>query len=164
MTTKRKMLHYPECGLDNVYLVNGYRVRRTPYGEAVSIEDVDGLYASIARSLVEKAGALNGKEFRFLRKHLGFSQSRLGEWLGYDEQTVSRWEREKSDIPPAADRLLRGYHREIKQGGAARLRELVTRLTELDDETAEKQLRLKRSKPSAKAAGRDDAEEWKLAA
>jgi hypothetical protein len=34
------LYHYQECGLDNVYLANGYREVETPYGPAVSVEDV----------------------------------------------------------------------------------------------------------------------------
>jgi hypothetical protein len=82
----------------------------------------------------------------------------LGEVLGYDEQTISRWERESSAIPPAADRLLRAYHQDVRDG-SVKLKELVQRITELDDAVAEKQLRLKR------ASECDGCEkEWKLAA
>jgi putative transcriptional regulator len=158
MTTSRKMYHYQECGLDNVWLVNGFQVRPTSYGEAISVEDVEGLYNSIARSLVEKAGSLGGKEIRFLRKHLGHSQRVLGAVLGYDEQTVSRWERAISDVPPSADRLLRAYYREVKDG-SAKLQELVNRMNTLDDEMAERQLRLKRA---TETEGHE--KEWKLAA
>jgi DNA-binding transcriptional regulator YiaG len=152
----KRMYHYKECGLDNIWLVDGYQVRRTAYGEAIAIEDVEGLYDLIARGLVEKAGALSGKEIRFLRKHLGRSQRALGAVLGSDEQTVSRWERGSTAMPAAADRLLRGYYREIKQGNA-RLKELVDRLIELDNEI-DRPFRLKRGRQS----GSEKA--WKIAA
>jgi DNA-binding transcriptional regulator YiaG len=150
--------HYKESGLDNVWLVNGFRVRRTSYGEAISIEDVEGLYKAIARSLVEKAGTLNGKEIRFLRKHLGLSQRTIGAVLGSNEETVSNWERGKSAIPHGADRLLRAYWREVKEG-AAKLKDLVERLAELDDQVNDMELRLKHVE---ECEGRQ--EEWKLAA
>lgn len=153
-----KMYHYKECGLDNVWLVDGYHVRRTPYGEAIAIDDVPGLYGSIARSVVEKAGALSGKEVRFLRKHLDSSQRVLGAALGSDEQTISRWERGETKIPGAADRLLRAYYRELKHGNAG-LKELFGRLGKLDGQVAERQLRLKRA---AKSRGCQPA--WQLAA
>lgn len=154
----RKMYHYKECGLDNVWLVNGYHVRRTAYGDALSIEDVDGLYDSIARNLVEKAGTLDGKEIRFLRKHLGQSQRALGDVLGSDEQTVSRWEREETTIPAAADRLLRAYYRELKQGDAG-LKELLDRLAERSGRKGAKPFRLKRA-----IERKSGEKEWKQAA
>lgn len=154
----KKMYHYKECGLDNVWLVNGYHVRHTAYGDALSIEDVAGLYDSIARTLVEKVGTLGGKEIRFLRKHLGQSQRALGDILGSDEQTISRWERGETTIPASADRLLRAYYRELKQGDAG-LKELLDRLAERTVRKPAQPVRLKR------ATERESGEkEWKLAA
>ena len=40
----RKMYHYTECGLTNVWLVNGFIRHRTPYGKRVAIENGDGLH------------------------------------------------------------------------------------------------------------------------
>lgn len=154
----KKRYRYRESGLDNVWLVNGFHARTTSYGAAIAIEDVEGLYNAIARSLVEKAGTLGGKEIRFLRKHLGLSQRTLGAVLGSNEETVSNWERDKSEIPPGADRLLRAYWREVKQGDA-RLKDLVERLAELDDHIDELEFRLRR------ATEREGlAKEWRLAA
>jgi putative transcriptional regulator len=31
--------HYTECGLDNVYLENGFTVHKTAYGRGVSISE-----------------------------------------------------------------------------------------------------------------------------
>ena len=70
--------HYLESGLDNILLLNGFEVRPTPYGEAVFIQDVDGLHRSIAKYLVEKPTNLTGKEFRFLRIELDLSQQAMG--------------------------------------------------------------------------------------
>ena len=148
-----KMYHYQECGLSNVWLENGYKVRKTAYGEALAIEDVEGLYDSIACGLVEKSGPLTAREIRFLRKHLGVSQRVVADALGADVQTVSRWERGKITIPPASDRLLRAYYREIKDGNA-RLKELIDRLNELDNQEVDRKLRLKREVDGP----------WKLAA
>ena len=71
-------LHYTACGLDNVWLASGFTVKETKYGKGVSIEDVDGLHQLLASNLVEKKGLLTGKEFRFLRVHLGLTQQSLG--------------------------------------------------------------------------------------
>src|SRR6266702_8710684 len=64
------MYHYRECGLPNVYLVNGYREIEARHGRGVSIEDVKGLQMAIALALVEEEPSLSGPEVRFIRKFL----------------------------------------------------------------------------------------------
>jgi len=49
-------LHYTACGLDNVWLANGFTIKETKYGKGVSIDDVDGLHRLLASNLVEKKG------------------------------------------------------------------------------------------------------------
>lgn len=100
------MYHYTECGLDHVWLRNGYHVRKTPYGRAVSVENVDGLHRLLAGKLTKKPGRLSGKEVRYLRNFLGLSQGSLGDMLGVSDQSVSLWER-KGQVPKAPDSLLR---------------------------------------------------------
>lgn len=76
------MHHLIACGLDNVWLANGYRYGESPYGETVSIADVDDLYKVIALTLVAKADALAGPDIRFLRKQMDMSQESLGDSCG----------------------------------------------------------------------------------
>ena len=38
------MYHYTESGLPNIWLVNGFVVKRTSYGKTVSIRDLEGLH------------------------------------------------------------------------------------------------------------------------
>ena len=38
------MIHYTSCGLQNIWLKNGYEVIETAYGKATSIHDVEGLH------------------------------------------------------------------------------------------------------------------------
>ncbi len=100
-------LHYTACGLDNVWLANGFTIKETKYGTGVSIEDVDGLHRLLASNLVEKEGLLTGKEFRFLRVDLGLTQQGLGKLLGdVSENAVSLWER-KDTVPAIYDHWLR---------------------------------------------------------
>lgn len=61
-----KNFHYTACGLDNVWLANGYKVKATRHGHAVAVDDVDGLHQLIAQTLIDKPVSLSGKEFRFL--------------------------------------------------------------------------------------------------
>lgn len=100
-------LHYTACGLDNVWLANDFTVKATKYGQGTSIEDVDGLHGLLASCLVEKSGLLSGKEFRFLRVHLGLTQQGVGKLLGdVSENAVSLWER-KDSVPAIYDHWLR---------------------------------------------------------
>jgi putative transcriptional regulator len=124
------MYHYTECGLRNVWLVNGYQVHDTEYGRGVSIEDLEGLHRAIASLLINRKPALSGAEFRFLRKELGLPQMRLASILGNNEQSVALWEKH-GRIPKWADRMIRALYRE-KVEGNARLMDLIERLADLD--------------------------------
>ena len=101
-----KHFHYTACGLDNVWLANGFKVKTTRHGNAVAVNDVDGLHQLIAQTLIDKPSRLTGKEFRFLRTQLGLSQEALGTMLDFSENAVSLWER-KDTVPAACDQWLR---------------------------------------------------------
>lgn len=101
-----KLYHYTMCGLDNVWLSNGYTEHKTAYGKGVAIHDAEGLHRLIAKNLLNKTGRLTGKEFKFLRTLLVMSQSGLGTLLGVTEQAVSLWER-TGKVPKGPDNLLR---------------------------------------------------------
>ena len=80
--------HYVECGLPIVWLRNGYEKKQTPYGEGVSISDIEGLHRCISRTLCDKPGQLTGPEFRFLRRELDFSQKIIGEIFGRSDRSI----------------------------------------------------------------------------
>ncbi len=98
---------YKECGLDGIFLHNGYHVIEHDGECFVSVEDTEGLHRSIGEFLVIQKKELTSKEIRFLRKTMDLTQSELGRWMGKDSQTVARWEKGQTDIPTVADRLLR---------------------------------------------------------
>lgn len=101
------MYHYTDGGLENVWLKNGYTIRDTPYGQAVSIHDIDGLTRAICLALTDKVGVLTGKEFRFIRQGgMSLSQPVLGKMIGADGQSVARWEK-TGRVPKWADKLIR---------------------------------------------------------
>jgi DNA-binding transcriptional regulator YiaG len=99
--------HYTQCGLDDVYLLNGYKRHQTVYGSGVTVENVEELHETIAEHLCLNKALLNGKEFRFLRKLLDLTQAEVAVRLGCDVQSVARWEKGKTEINGAADKLLR---------------------------------------------------------
>ena len=129
------MYHYTESGLQNVWLTNGYKVRKTPYGRGVAINDVEGLHRAIGRSLAQQP-YLTGAELRFLRKEMGMSQSGLGALLGTSEQNISLWER-RGRIPKTSDRFVRLIYLE-HIGDNQKIRELIERLNGLDQQGMER--------------------------
>jgi DNA-binding transcriptional regulator YiaG len=101
------MYHYTDGGLRNVWLVNGFEVKQTPFGEAVSFHDIDGLTQAICTALTEKPSKLTGAEFRYIRSGgMLLSQPSLGKLIGIDGQSIARWEK-TGNVPRWADKLLR---------------------------------------------------------
>lgn len=144
------MYHYTECGLKNVWLKNGYVRKNTPYGEGVSIQDVEGLHKVIG-SIIAKRPKLTGPELRFLRKEMGMSQKAMATFVGTSEQNISLWER-RGRVPQTADRLIKlAYLETISKGGNVQIRDIIERLNELDD-VAHEQLKLEKAREWKKAA------------
>lgn len=105
------MYHYKSCGLENIYLKNGYVLKETPYGPAVAIEDIEGLHTAISLDLLRQKTPLTGQQFRFLRKEQDLTQAELAAILGVTEQTVAVWEKQKQ-VPVSfmADICMRAYY------------------------------------------------------
>ena len=103
--------HYRECGLDYVYLLNGFNIEHGPHGPGVTIGKVDQLHNVIALDVVRSPRALRGQEVRFLRSILDVSQAGLGDILGKSRATVARWEGARNEpIPGPDDRLIRIFY------------------------------------------------------
>ena len=101
------MYHYTDGGLRNVWLANGYEIKKTPFGEGVAFHNLDGLTTSICIALTKKAGVLTGSEFRYIRSAgMLLSQPALGKLMGIDGQSVARWEK-TGKVPKWADKLVR---------------------------------------------------------
>jgi DNA-binding transcriptional regulator YiaG len=130
------MYHYTESGLRSVWLANGYEERRTRYGKAVAIRDIEGLHRVICRRLIATRPRLSGAEFRFIRKELDLSQAGLARILGNDPQSIALWER-KGRVPMWADRFVRALYREHAEGNA-QIRALVRRLSRLEEAGSER--------------------------
>lgn len=111
----QKGLHpyrFRDCGLDNVFLLNGFNFQTTPYGEAMSFNNLNELHRAIARHLVNDKPKLNGHEFRFIRKEMNMTQKMLGDKIGISEQTIALWEKDKVAIQGYGDLLIRLLYKE----------------------------------------------------
>lgn len=72
--------HYKACGLEGIYLLNGYTVEEHDGERHVFVENVDELHKAIGRHIISKRKGLTGAEIRFLRNtldtgHLGRQSS-----------------------------------------------------------------------------------------
>lgn len=126
------LFRYKGCGLDNVYLANGYRETVSAAGEkGLFIEDLEGLHRAIASAVVDSSNPLDPQSFKFLRKELDMSQRQIASFFGVEEQTVSLWERARQPIPQSADIFLRTLVKETCSGNAE-LKKVIERFNRLD--------------------------------
>ena len=107
MTAAVYSYHYTESGLDYVWLTGGFVREETGYGPAVMVENATKLDHAIAVSAIRYRRHLTGQEVRFLRGLMDMTQEALADLLGKDVQSIARWERSKTNIPPTEDRALR---------------------------------------------------------
>jgi DNA-binding transcriptional regulator YiaG len=151
------MYHFKECGLDYIWLCNGFERRETARGEVIKINDLKGLHAAIANWIVKNPEPLRGQEVKFLRSMLGISQDALGKVLRQSRATVARWEGSPTKaIPAASDSWFRVVYSK-KINGDKGVGALIDLLMEIDD--------LVHSKPSfRKAQFRDNENGWKASA
>jgi len=134
-----ELFRYESCGLPNVCLRNGYTVKETKYGEAVSIHNLEGLHRAIGLDIVNNRPTLSSDEVRFLRKEMDLPQVQLAVLLGVSESTVRNWENNgenRADIPGPADRVLRKMYLDfIKEESS--LRDILERLAQLNRDNYE---------------------------
>jgi DNA-binding transcriptional regulator YiaG len=143
LAAEERPLHYTACGLDNIYLLNGFKREPIDGEEYVTVEDLDGLWKAIGLHLVTTRKALAPKEIRFLRQHMDMTQAELGARLRVSDQTVARWEKDQCDLPGPADLMLRVLFLGspvAQPEGNELLREIIKLLDELQerDEAKEK--------------------------
>ena len=127
------MYKYIESGLDNIWLINGYKNHKTPYGKGVSIDNADALHVAIGHAIASSLNKIKPQEFRFLRVQMELSQKDLGSILGADQQTIARWEKGTTKIPGPAEKLMRLYYLDyIKEN--PEIVELCQNLAEIDEQ------------------------------
>jgi DNA-binding transcriptional regulator YiaG len=124
--------HYTESGLDNVYLLDGYTVHKTPYGKGVSIQNTAGLHKAIGKWLIVQPRPFDGAELRFIRTEMELTQRALAGIIGTQEQTLRLWEKHRDRFMPAtAERLLRAIYSEFL-GNNVHIKRMLEKLADLD--------------------------------
>jgi DNA-binding transcriptional regulator YiaG len=108
----KKPHRYTECGLDYVYLLDGFEIFETAYGSAVQVANASKLDRAIALAIVRHQNRLTGQEVRFLRGLLDMTQEVLGRAIGKDARTIARWEKGKTELPTTEDIALRQIYLE----------------------------------------------------
>ena len=53
MNTTHNLYHYLESGLDNIYLLNGFKYIDSAHGKQITIKDIDGLHKAIGSVLIK---------------------------------------------------------------------------------------------------------------
>jgi len=138
--------HYTECGLDNVYLINGFDYVDAPAGRQVKIKDIDGLHIVIGRTLINQKENLTGKEIRFLRQEMLMSQATLAKLLQVSEQAIHRWEKNKTGVSKPAEMLIRLLYREhINEKVTSGLRVRLEKLADIEDSIDGSKMTLQKS-------------------
>ncbi len=130
---KDNLYHYTECGLNNIYLMNGYSVD----GDGILfIEDILGLHRAIGYSLILNGRKLKGQEIKFMRHHMDVSQKVLGRMLGVEHLNVLRWETGKTKITAMADKLLKIlFSRYLDEDTP--IKEAIDRISDIDNHREE---------------------------
>jgi DNA-binding transcriptional regulator YiaG len=129
--------HYKLCGLDDIYLLNGFTIEESEYGRGVAIHDARELHKAIGEHLILHRKALSRREIRFLRKEIGLTQDELGKALKVTGQTIARYEKGETLIPGPAEQLLRvfyAFHLLPDEAQAEFLKELLTQQEDQNDE------------------------------
>lgn len=151
--------HYTECGLDNIYLVNGFEITKNNSDEEIFIHDIHGLHKAIGMALVCKQGLLLGNEIKFIRTTLDFSQTMLAKLLGCTYQTVLLWEKNKTPISKTADRLLRiMFFEYLNPEKDTTIYDLINEIADLEAEVASCEQKIN------KISFEETSDQWRLVA
>ena len=128
--SKIKMYHYAESGLDNVFLANIPAVKCPQCAvEIPVIEKPEQLHELIAISIFKNNFLMIGKEVRFLRTQLGYSQKDFAEEISKAKEYMNRIENGNDPVTPELDQLIRLSYLRLRGTPKRTYEELRTALT-----------------------------------
>ena len=124
--------HYTECGLDYIFLKNGYTMHETPYGEGVSFDDIEKMNEGIAKVIILNKPVLEGQDLKFLRTVINLTQTTLAELIGITRGGIAKAEAKRSEnLTPQMDKLVRIFA--LKYIDDRKIRALIDKLGNLED-------------------------------
>ena len=129
MEIEKEAYHYTECGLDDVYIASGIDIDSEGN---IMIKSIEALHRAIAERLVFSSRKLKGKEVRYCRHFLDWSQKGLATRIGVDHQTVGRWERGEIKISKHAEILLKGLVYEYLNDDV-QMKDIIDNLSDIDN-------------------------------
>ena len=139
----KDLYHYTECGLDYIYLLNGYKIQQTPYGEGVSF--ADKLDETIADYIIREKPLLQGQDIRFLRSMMHLSQENFGKLLRVTRDAIAKIEaKPHATITGTMDALLKVQY--IRYANDAGIRAMMDHIEELTEDDHFEKLLLKRKR------------------
>lgn len=98
---------YVESGLENVF-IEGVSFVTDDAGETcITVPNINGLHKAIASGIVRQKAGMTGREMRFLRTEIGFTQAELALIVHREALAISRWERGEVPIDSNAEALIR---------------------------------------------------------
>lgn len=98
-----KPVQFTGLHLDNIFLLNGFHLTKN----GVAISDLDSLHFAIYRTLCGLNRPLSGKEFRALRKFVGFTLRDIQHYLNNEHRVLDLCLEQKTNIPAALDIAIR---------------------------------------------------------
>lgn len=147
MEKKEGTYPYHESGLKNVLLVN-IPMYQCPscHSSEVEIPCMEELHLLLAFLIVLQPQPLKAEEVRYLRKHVGYSQEELANFLGVTRVSIARWESGRA-IRKDQDKHLRRWYLQKKGEELKKLPEVHRILSTLVDwmplETKKRERRLR---------------------
>lgn len=133
MEKKQGTYPYLESGLKNVLLMN-IPMYQCPscHSSEVEIPCMEELHLLLAFLIVLQPQPLKGEEVRYLRKHLGYSQEELANFLGVTRVSIARWESGRA-IRKDQDKHFRRWYLQKKGDELRKLPEVHRILSTLVD-------------------------------
>ena len=102
-----KPYHYTECGLDNIYLRNGFKFTERGGKQYVSVSNARSLLRRIGLDIISTRLIIGPQELKFLRRNAEMTQKQVADRLRMTEQQVANLEKGKSVIKSGTDVALR---------------------------------------------------------
>ena len=130
-STLEKPYHYVGSGLGNVYLVGvKYWLCAVCGKQAAEIPQMEQLFKSIARTLVEKRSPLICEQVRFLRKRLGVQSKTFAAWVGVTPERYSALEN-SGTLAEGRDKLVRMIYRVFSHD--SKLKKALNRAKQIEE-------------------------------